>query len=414
MSNGILRVSNVKTITKAIKDNVGYQAGKRDSYSKIYQNLLNNQSVKSRDDLCLVSSVGAQESYAIYENSRSLIIEGADTNTVYTISYIGDRKPNVYVFDSNSVCTTIADESNPIEITVPSNGYKIVISYYMDRCNSLSLIKGDANFDGLLKVVKSDVLIDPTTQINVIDVIGIASAGDYVRKIESEQPATGVYKYIADNYMKIGSIDPEEFTSINDTTISANTTYSSSKVDSTYAKKTDVDQTYAKKTDVDQTYAKKTDLHSHSNKSALDKIKDSNGKLNYNNNDYSTSNELTLAISDKVSYAITELTVSDGVLNLTDNGNYYVATMPDATSIELPTVSSYCEIHLIYKSDTDLTISFPDIYWQIFPESYANVIYEYIFTFIPGINEWIGGFITYEKTSSGVSSLNVEGDDLNA
>lgn len=394
MSNGILRVSNVKTITKAIKDNVGYQAGKRDSYSKIYQNLLNNQSVKSRDDLCLVSSVGAQESYAIYENSRSLIVEGVDTNTVYTISYIGDRKPNVYVFDSNSVCTTIADGSNPIKITVPSNGYKIVISYYMDKCNSLSLIKGDANFDGLLKVVKSDVLIDPTTQINVIDVIGIASAGDYVRKIESEQPATGVYKYIADNYMKIGSIDPEEFTSIDDATISANTTYSSSKVDSTYAKK--------------------TDLHSHSNKSALDKIKDSNGKLNYNNNDYSTSNELTLAISDKVSYAITELTVSDGVLNLTDNGNYYVATMPDATSIELPTVSSYCEIHLIYKSDTDLTISFPDIYWQVFPESYANVIYEYVFTFIPGINEWIGGFITYEKISSGVSSLNVEGDDLNA
>lgn len=400
MSNGILRVSNVKTITKAIKDNVGYQAGKRDSYSKIYQNLLNNQSVKSRDDLCLVSSVGAQESYAIYENSRSLIVEGVDTNTVYTVSYYGDRKPNVYVFDSNSVCTTIADGSNPIKITVPSNGYKIVISYYMDRCNSLSLIKGDANFDGLLKVVKSDVLIDPTTQINVIDVIGIASAGDYVRKTESEQPATGVYKYIADNYMKIGSIDPEEFTSINDTTISANTTYSSSKVDSTYAKKTDVDQTYAKK----------TQLHDHSNKSALDKIKDSSGKLNYNNDDYSTSNELAQAISDKVSYAITELTVSDGVLNLTGNGNYYVATMPDSTSIELPTVSSYCEIHLTYKSDTDLTIIFPDIYWQVFPESYANVIYEYIFTFIPGINEWIGGFITYEKTSSVVSSLNVEGD----
>lgn len=401
MSNGILRVSNVKTITKAIKDNVGYQAGKRDSYSKIHQNLLNNQSVKSRDDLCLVSSVGAQESYAIYENSRSLIVEGVDTNTVYTISYIGDRKPNVYVFDSNSVCITIADGSNPIKITVPSNGYKIVISYYMDRCNSLSLIKGDANFNGLLKVVKSDVFIDPTTQINVIDVIGIASAGDYVRKIESEQPATGVYKYIADNYMKIGSIDPGEFTSINDATISTNTTYSSSKVDSTYAKKTDVDQTYAKK----------TDLHSHSNKSALDKIKDSNGKLNYNNNDYSTSNELTLAISDKVSYAITELTVSDGVLNLTDNGNYYVATMPDATSIELPTVSNYCEMHLIFKCDTDLTISFPDIYWQIDPESHANIIYEYVFTFIPGINEWIGGFITYEKTSSEVSSLNVEGDN---
>lgn len=391
MSNGILRVSNVKTITKAIKDNVGYQAGKRDSYSKIYQNLLNNQSVKSRDDLCLVSSVGAQESYAIYENSRSLIVEGVDTNTVYTISYIGDRKPNVYVFDSNSVCTTIADGSNPIKITVPSNGYKIVISYYMDRCNSLSLIKGDANFDGLLKVVKSDVFIDPTTQINVIDVISIASAGDYVRKIESEQPATGVYKYIADNYMKIGSIDPEEFTSINDTTISADTTYSSSKVDSTYAKK--------------------TDLHSHSNKSALDKIKDSNGKLNYNNTDYSTSNELAQAISDKVAYSITELTVSNSTLSLTGNGNYYVATMPDATSIELPTVSNYCEIHLIFKCDTDLTISFPDIYWQIDPESHANIIYEYIFTFIPGINEWIGGFITYEKTSSGVSSLNVEGDN---
>ena len=391
MSNGILRVSNVKTITKAIKDNVGCQAGKRDSYSKIYQNLLNNQSVKSRDDLCLVPSVGAQESYAIYENSRSLIVEGVDTNTVYTISYIGDRKPNVYVFDSNSVCTTIADGSNPIKITVPSNGYKIVISYYMNRCNSLSLIKGDANFDGLLKVVKSDVFIDPTTQINVIDVISIASAGDYVRKIESEQPATGIYKYIAENYMKIGSVDPEGFTSINDTTISANTTYSSSKVDSTYAKK--------------------TDLHSHSNKSALDKIKDSNGKLNYNNNDYSTSNELTLAISDKVSYAITELTVSNGVLNLTNNGNYYVATMPDATSIGLPTVSNYCEIHLIFKCNTDLTISFPDIYWQIDPESHANIIYEYVFTFIPGINEWIGGFITYEKTSSGVSSLNVEGDN---
>lgn len=390
MSNGILRVSNVKTITKAIKDNVGYQAGKRDSYSKIYQNLLNNQSVKSRDDLCLVSSVGAQESYAIYENSRSLIVEGVDTNTVYTISYIGDRKPNVYVFDSNSVCTTIADGSNPIKITVPSNGYKIVISYYMDRCNSLSLIKGDANFDGLLKVVKSDVFIDPTTQINVVDVISIASAGDYVRKIESEQPATGVYKYIAENYMKIGSIDPEEFTSIDDTTISTNTTYSSSKVDSTYAKK--------------------TDLHSHSNKSALDKIKDSNGKLNYNNNNYSTSNELAQAISDKVAYSITELTVSNSTLSLTGNGNYYVVTMPDATSIELPTVSNYCEIHLIYKSDTDLTISFPDIYWQIDPESHANIIYEYVFTFIPGINEWIGGFITYEKTSSGVSSLNVEGD----
>lgn len=86
--------------------------------------------------------------------------------------------------------------------------------------------------------------------------------------------------------------------------------------------------------------------------------------------------------------------IQDSVVTLQEGINY--VDMVTDTTINLPVVNKYTEIRLWFKCTEDLSIVFPAICWQNEPETYAGYIYEYVFTYIPNLNEWVGGFVSYE------------------
>lgn len=73
---------------------------------------------------------------------------------------------------------------------------------------------------------------------------------------------------------------------------------------------------------------------------------------------------------------------------------YQRVPMVTGTTIVLPTVTSFTEIHLFFDTTSDLTLSFPSCKWQVQPTIAANKSYELIFTY-NGLN-WLGGCISYE------------------
>lgn len=83
--------------------------------------------------------------------------------------------------------------------------------------------------------------------------------------------------------------------------------------------------------------------------------------------------------------------VSGGILTLTTK-RLQKATIPDATEIRLPTVSTYTEIYLYFDTTTDLTLILPSCKWQGEPSFKANKSYEIIFTYT---TEWLGGVNEY-------------------
>ena len=86
--------------------------------------------------------------------------------------------------------------------------------------------------------------------------------------------------------------------------------------------------------------------------------------------------------------------IEDSVVTPQEGINY--VDMVTDTTINLPVVNKYTEIRLWFKCTEDLSIVFPTVCWQNEPETYAGYIYEYIFTYIPNLNEWVGGFVSYE------------------
>ena len=86
--------------------------------------------------------------------------------------------------------------------------------------------------------------------------------------------------------------------------------------------------------------------------------------------------------------------IEDSVVTIQEGINY--VDMVTGTTINLPVVNKYTEIRLWFKCTEDLSIVFPEVCWQNEPESNAGYIYEYVFTYIPNLNEWVGGFVSYE------------------
>lgn len=82
-------------------------------------------------------------------------------------------------------------------------------------------------------------------------------------------------------------------------------------------------------------------------------------------------------------------------LTLTTDKLQY-ATMITGTTISLPTVTDYTEIHLFFATDTDApTIIFPSVAWQNVPVINASKKYEFIFTYVNDTIGWLAGFIEY-------------------
>lgn len=83
--------------------------------------------------------------------------------------------------------------------------------------------------------------------------------------------------------------------------------------------------------------------------------------------------------------------IVDTVLNLTTD-RYQTTTMITGTTITLPTVTSFTEIYLFFKADSDLTLALPSCKWQNVPTIKSEKYYELVFTYT---TEWIGGVIVY-------------------
>lgn len=120
---------------------------------------------------------------------------------------------------------------------------------------------------------------------------------------------------------------------------------------------------------------------------------------NYNYNkanetiEFDSSIVLTESYLDYILNNIVTTNIVGTTLTLTTN-KYQKTTMVTGTTIVLPTVTTFTEIHLFFDTTTDLTLSLPSCKWQTQPTITANKSYELIFTY-NGLS-WLGGCISYE------------------
>lgn len=88
-----------------------------------------------------------------------------------------------------------------------------------------------------------------------------------------------------------------------------------------------------------------------------------------------------------------ETPIKNSILNLTLN-KYQTTTMEDNTTIILPQVDKFTEIHLFFSAESELTLVLPSgVKWQTQPTIEGGKTYEFIFTYT---TEWLGGCVVYE------------------
>ena len=87
--------------------------------------------------------------------------------------------------------------------------------------------------------------------------------------------------------------------------------------------------------------------------------------------------------------------ISNSTLTLTTD-KYQATTMVTRTTIVLPSVTNYTEIHLFFTTGgTAPTITMPSGKYQKIPTINANTTYEFIFTYINTTIGWLIGYIEY-------------------
>ena len=115
--------------------------------------------------------------------------------------------------------------------------------------------------------------------------------------------------------------------------------------------------------------------------------------------DYATKtyvNDTVANISTSNKNALVTVKASGKTLTLTSDKLQYT-TMQSGTTIKLPSVTSYTEIHLFFEATSDLTLTFPSVKWQKTPAITNGKSYEFVFTFVNNDLGWLGGFIEYSK-----------------
>lgn len=83
--------------------------------------------------------------------------------------------------------------------------------------------------------------------------------------------------------------------------------------------------------------------------------------------------------------------VIGSVLTLTAD-KYQLTTMKDNLTIVLPTVNGFTEIHLFFKTTSELTLMLPNIKWSNLPTLEANKTFEFKFIYT---TEWLGDCVVY-------------------
>ena len=91
---------------------------------------------------------------------------------------------------------------------------------------------------------------------------------------------------------------------------------------------------------------------------------------------------------------LTRLTINNNILNLTTD-KWQKVDMTNNTTINLPQVNDFTEIHLFFRANSELTLILPNsVVWKNKPNIEANKVYEFVFTYI---DEWIAGCVTYNE-----------------
>lgn len=92
--------------------------------------------------------------------------------------------------------------------------------------------------------------------------------------------------------------------------------------------------------------------------------------------------------------------VVDGVLQLTTD-KYQTANFEGNTSVQLPNVNKFVELHLFFRNIDDIKLDFPnEIKWKSYPTVRKDKITRLILTFIR--NEWVGELIDYSDQTKPV------------
>jgi hypothetical protein len=96
-------------------------------------------------------------------------------------------------------------------------------------------------------------------------------------------------------------------------------------------------------------------------------------------------------------FNLVEIPITNSTLTLTSARNQTPTggVMVDGTTIVLPEIDYFTEIHLFFKADANMNLTLPDIKYQMTTDIVGGKIYEFIFTHLNGLNEWIGGYVAY-------------------
>lgn len=88
--------------------------------------------------------------------------------------------------------------------------------------------------------------------------------------------------------------------------------------------------------------------------------------------------------------------VASGKLTLSTE-KYQYATISANTTIVLPSVSSFTEIHLFFEWPSSYSITLPSAKWQYgMVYGTSNAVHEFIFTYINSTVGWLAGCVVYE------------------
>ena len=91
---------------------------------------------------------------------------------------------------------------------------------------------------------------------------------------------------------------------------------------------------------------------------------------------------------------LVQVSVTGNTLQLTKD-KYQYSVLSSGNGISLPSVSSFAEIHLFFKTTSEITLVLPSVRWQTQPTIQANKTYEFIFTYVK--DEWLGGSVVYSE-----------------
>lgn len=155
------------------------------------------------------------------------------------------------------------------------------------------------------------------------------------------------------------------------------------------------------------------DGHTHSNLSTLNKVTESklrewDNKSNFSGNYNDLTNKPTIPsveglateafVEEKLAglgsqpETLVQVSVTGNILQLTKD-KYQYSVLSSGNGISLPSVSSFSEIHLFFKTTSEITLVLPSVRWQTQPIIQANKTYEFIFTYVQ--DEWLGGVVEY-------------------